>query len=80
MLDKHVLMANKMNQQEELLSLDEICNLLKVKRSYIYNLTSQNLIPFYRIGGLKFKLSEVQKWVESKKQKARVSKSIEDLV
>ena len=70
----------KLDHQEELLSLEEICNLLKVKRSYIYNLTSQNLIPFYRIGGLKFKLSEVQKWIEAKKEKVRVSRSIEDIV
>jgi excisionase family DNA binding protein len=69
-----------MDKQEQFLSLDEVCELLKVKRSYIYNLTSQNLIPFYRIGGLKFKLSEVQRWAESKKEKARLPRSVEDLL
>lgn len=68
------------NRNDELISLDELCELLKVKRSYVYNLTSTNSIPFYRIGGLKFRLTEVLKWIELKKEKIKTPKTFEDLL
>jgi len=69
-----------MDRQDELVSLDELCKLLKVRKSYIYKLTSRNIIPFYRIGGLKFKLSEVEAWIEQNKIKAAQPKTIERLL
>ncbi len=69
-----------MDMHDELISLDELCELLKVRKSYIYKLTSRNIIPFYRIGGLKFKLSEVEAWIEQNKIKAAQPKTIERLL
>ncbi len=69
-----------MGRHNELISLDELCTLLKVRKSYIYKLTSRNIIPFYRIGGLKFKLSEVEAWIEQNKIKAARPKTIERLL
>ena len=69
-----------MERQDELVSLDELCKLLKVRKSYIYKLTSRNIIPFYRIGGLKFKLNEVEAWIEQNKIKAAQPKTIERLL
>ncbi len=69
-----------MGMHDELISLDELCKLLKVRKSYIYKLTSRNIIPFYRIGGLKFKLREVEAWVEQNKIKAAQPKTIERLL
>ncbi len=69
-----------MDRHDELISLDELCELLKVRKSYIYKLTSRNMIPFYRIGGLKFKLSEVEAWVEQNKIKTVAPKTIERLL
>ena len=69
-----------MGMHDELISLDELCKLLKVRMSYIYKLTSRNIIPFYRIGGLKFKLREVEAWVEQNKIKAAQPKTIERLL
>jgi excisionase family DNA binding protein len=69
-----------MYEQEDLISLDELCEILKVKRSYIYKLTSKNQIPYYRVGGLKFKLSEVQKWLETRKARVRKTKSFGELI
>ena len=59
-----------MDMHDELISLDELCELLKVRKSYIYKLTSRNIIPFYRIGGLKFKLNEVEAWIEQKQDQS----------
>lgn len=53
-----------MDKHDGLISLDELCDILKVRKSYIYKLTSRNMIPFYRIGGLKFKLSEIEAWID----------------
>ena len=69
-----------MDRRDELISLDELCELLKVRKTYIYKLTSRNMIPFYRIGGLKFKLSEVETWIEQNKIKAAQPKTIERLL
>ena len=69
-----------MTRQDELFSLDVLCDLLKVSKSYIYKLTSKNMIPCYKVGGLKFKLSEVQKWLEKNKMKTYVPKSVDHLL
>jgi len=64
---------------DELLTIDELCNILKVKKSYIYKLTSTNRIPYYRIGGLKFRLHEVEKWIIKKKENVYSNKKIENI-
>ena len=69
-----------MEKQDKLISLDELCNLLGVRRSYIYKLTSRNELPFFKVGGLKFSMSEIQKWLETKKHKVRKSKSLKELI
>ena len=53
---------------EELLTIDELCKILKVKKSYIYNLTYSNQIPFYKLGNLlRFKFSEIESWLNRQK-------------
>ena len=59
-----------MEKRDGLVSLDELCALLKVSKSYIYKLTSQNMIPYYKVGGLKFKLTEVEIWLQQNKVNA----------
>ena len=61
-----------MNSSEELITIDELAEIWKCKKSYIYRLTSERRIPFYRIGGLKFKLSEADEWL--KKRRASIQK------
>ena len=69
----------EMERQEKLISLEELCDLLQVRKSYIYRLTSQNEIPYYKIGGLRFKFSEVTYWLESKKIKVQRPRTVHSL-
>jgi excisionase family DNA binding protein len=53
---------------EELVDINHLCKVLKLKKSYVYNLTYSNQIPFYKLGNLlRFKLSDVETWLEMKK-------------
>ena len=63
-----------MTISEELITIDELAEIWKCKKSYIYRLTSERRIPFYRIGGLKFKLSEADEWL--KKQRTNIQKPL----
>lgn len=50
---------------EQLISIDELCQILKLKRSYVYLLTHQKKIPHYKLGGqLRFKLSDIEQWID----------------
>jgi len=49
---------------EQLIGIDELCQILKLKRSYIYLHTHQKKIPHYKLGGqLRFKLSDIEQWI-----------------
>ena len=51
---------------EQLLTVQEISNLLKVPRHYVYYLTHTKRIPFLKIGGnLRFKQSDIDEWIRS---------------
>jgi excisionase family DNA binding protein len=50
------------------LTVDELCEMLGLKRSRIYHLTHSGLIPHYKIGQtLRFRLDEIHAWLESKR-------------
>ena len=60
--------SNQGFKMEDFLKIDELCKILKVKKSYIYNLTFSKQIPFYKIGNLlRFKHSEIEKWLSQRK-------------
>ena len=69
-----------MNRDDHLLTLDELCDLLRLKKSYVYKLTSRGLIPYYKLGGLRFRESEVMSWIENNKVKELKAKSAEDIL
>ena len=51
---------------EQLIGIDDLCQILKLKRSYIYLLTHQKKIPHYKLGGqLRFKLSDIEQWLQA---------------
>jgi len=55
-------------KQSKYLTVEELCQLLKLKKSYIYDLTYRKKIPFIKIGRhLRFDLEEIQKWIENNK-------------
>ena len=49
---------------DELLTVEEVAQLLKVKRSYVYHLTSTDGIPYIKMGNhLRFHRSEIDAWL-----------------
>ena len=51
---------------ERLLTAPEICELLQIKRSYLYALTSAQKIPFIKIqGSLRFRRSAINEWLRA---------------
>jgi len=61
-------MERPREKQSQYLTVEELCQLLKLKKSYIYDLTYRKKIPFIKIGRhLRFDLEEIQKWLENNK-------------
>lgn len=51
---------------EELVDIDQLCKILKFKKSYVYFLTHQRKIPHYKVcGHLRFKMSDIEKWLSN---------------
>ena len=63
----------KQDNVEELICIDDLCQILKVKKAYIYNLTHTNQIPYYKLGNLlRFKLSDIET-INSKTGKPKIN-------
>jgi len=61
-------METKSFLDEEDLTLDELCQRLKVKRDWVYQRVHAGTLPFkhYKLGGfLRFPASSIQKFIES---------------
>ena len=58
-----------LNQEERLLTVQELCDFLKVDKDWVYSRTRKNNIPYVRVGPrlVRFKLSEISKWLETQK-------------
>jgi excisionase family DNA binding protein len=53
-------------EEDKLLTVQEICNLLKVPKTYIYSLTHQRKIPHIKMQGqLRFWRSDIDEWLRS---------------
>lgn len=49
---------------DRLLTIEEVCELLKVSKGYIYWLTHQRKIPFIKMQGhLRFRWSDIDSWL-----------------
>ncbi|MBD3181881.1 helix-turn-helix domain-containing protein [Candidatus Poribacteria bacterium] len=58
---------NLSTAENRLLTVQEICELLKVSKTYIYSLTSQKKIPHIKMHGhLRFRQSAIDEWLRSK--------------
>ena len=58
---------------ERLLTVQEICELLKVPKSYVYHLTHSKSIPHFKINGhLRFRQSHIEEWLESQEVRSNV--------
>ena len=58
---------------DRLLTTQEVCELLRVKKSYVYSLTHQKKIPHIKIQGhLRFWESEIVEWLKSQEVRCNV--------
>ena len=62
-------MSEHATKPEEILTTREACELLKIGRTTLWQLTRKNLIPAYWLGagkrsGLRYKRSEILTWIE----------------
>ena len=63
---------NLIEPMEKLLTIKEICDLLQVSRSTIYEWTHIEYIPHLKFSnGLRFRQSEIEKWLNRKKKVGR---------
>ena len=59
---------------ERLLTIQEICELLRVPKSYVYYLTHNKKIPHFKINGhLRFRHSHIENWLESQEVRSSVN-------
>jgi len=64
-----------MNNSNNLMTIQEVANYLKLKKKNIYSKVEKKEIPFYRIGKLiRFKKDDVDHWLES----CRSNKEVEE--
>jgi excisionase family DNA binding protein len=55
---------------EKYLTIEEVCDILQVKKHYIYGLTSRKQIPFVKLGRfVRFERDKIEKWLKDKAQK-----------
>lgn len=54
---------------ERLLTLQDVCDLFQFKPCYVYRLTHENRIPYYKVGNfLRFRKSELEAWLSQHAQ------------
>jgi len=57
---------------EKLLKVEQVADLLQVSKSTIYDWTHTDYIPYYKLSsGVRFKESEIDKWLSKKRIKGR---------
>jgi excisionase family DNA binding protein len=70
------IMTDHHRENKEILTVNEAAEFLNLETSYLYQLTSKRLIPFYRPGRkLYFKKSDLVDWI-SKHRQATVTEVI----
>ena len=49
---------------EELLTADDVCRWLRIRKSKLYALTHERRLPFYKVGNhLRFRRCEIEEWL-----------------
>ncbi len=66
--------VSAVEELDELLTVQEVCELLKVSKSYIYWLKYERKIPFIKMQGhLRFRKSAIDEWLRS--QEVRIGRT-----
>jgi len=57
---------------EKLLKIEQIADLFQISKRTIYDWTHTDYIPHYKFPkGVRFKLSEIERWLERRKKRGR---------
>jgi len=57
---------------EKLLKIEQVADLLQISKRTIYDWTHIDYIPHYKLPkGVRFKLSEVERWLDRRKKRGR---------
>lgn len=60
---------NQKTTENDYLTIDELCELTKLKKSTIYAKRSRRELPAYKFGReLRFRRSEIEEWMQTKRQ------------
>lgn len=66
---------------ERLLKVQDVCDLLQVSRSTVYEWTHIKYIPHYKFAnGVRFKQIEIENWLKRKKIVGRSNYNIGDII
>lgn len=70
LLDDGQPMERRAPHEDEILTSEEARRLLKIGRTKLWDLTKKNMIPAYRVGegrtsGLRYKRSELLRWLDN---------------
>ena len=62
---------------EKLLTIQQLSELIQVSRNTIYEWTHISFIPHYKFPkGVRFRVSDIEKWLKDKKRKGRNTREI----
>lgn len=65
----------------DLLTLQEVCELLKVSKAYIYSLTHQKKIPHIKMSGLlRFRRSDIDDWLAEQEVRSAGTQKRQNMV
>ena len=57
---------------EQLLAIDKLSRLLKVKKNTIYHWTCAGFIPYMKVGrSIRFQTAEIERWLQKRKRNGR---------
>ena len=63
--------GREMREKEEWITTKELCEYLKISRHTVLVWTKEKGMPFRKIGrNWRFKISEIEKWMEKEQEKA----------
>ena len=61
------------SSEDALLTGKEVCELLRIKQSYLYWLTSNSKIPHIKLHGhLRFRKSAIEEWIRSQEREVHI--------
>ncbi len=62
---------------EKLLTINQLSELIQVSRKTLYQWTHTGFIPYYKLPkGVRFKVSEVERWLKIRRRKVRATYKI----